>query len=106
MMESLKLCMHCGFTWSEFKARGLLGCSYCYTSFADELKPILLEIHGVLPQENASILLPETVQQRLEEMAALREKLNTAIRDENYLEAQRLKQSLAEWEKKHESAAE
>lgn len=33
---SEKQCSFCGFSWSDFRKRGFVGCSNCYASFEDE----------------------------------------------------------------------
>lgn len=43
--ESLT-CDQCGLTYSEFLRSGKLGCTHCYTAFAEQLKPMLLRVHG------------------------------------------------------------
>ncbi len=106
-MEGLKICLHCGFTWSEFKSRRLLGCASCYVSFAEELKPLLLEVHGILPEEvqTHSVFVPEQASQYLLEWNILKEKIALAIHQENYEEAQRLKLIMQDWEKQYGHAS-
>jgi protein arginine kinase activator len=38
-------CTVCGFTQSDFKKTGRLGCSNCYTVFADSIAPMLKNMH-------------------------------------------------------------
>ena len=42
MME--KICSRCGYTFSQFKRTGLLGCPDCYQEFYKELLPTLRKI--------------------------------------------------------------
>lgn len=53
--EELK-CPHCGFTQTDFKKAGRLGCAQCYTTFAEGLEGLLKSMHkgtkhvGKVPQ--------------------------------------------------------
>jgi protein arginine kinase activator len=86
---SFPICTHCGFTWGEYRARGLLGCAHCYAAFGEALVADLAWLHealipdAVAPGE-ASTPDPET-------LARWREQLAEAVRAENYEEAARLK---------------
>ncbi len=42
---SQQVCPSCGLSFSAFKESGRLGCSLCYDTFINELKPILQKIH-------------------------------------------------------------
>ena len=39
-------CDACGLTYAEFQSSGKLGCAHCYDVFSDQLKPLLLRVHG------------------------------------------------------------
>ena len=39
-------CETCGLTYEEFQNTGKLGCANCYHTFAEQLKPLLLRVHG------------------------------------------------------------
>ena len=39
-------CPSCGLAYSEFKAKGRLGCPRCYDAFAPVLVPLLEKVHG------------------------------------------------------------
>jgi protein arginine kinase activator len=43
---SQKICTGCGLSFQSFLDSGRLGCPKCYTSFHEELKPLLRRIHG------------------------------------------------------------
>ena len=40
------ICEHCGTTYSEFKEKGLLGCSYCYKNFGSTLNSVIRRVQG------------------------------------------------------------
>ena len=39
-------CETCGMTYEEFQSNGKLGCAQCYQTFSEQLKPLLLRVHG------------------------------------------------------------
>lgn len=41
-----KICPECGTRLSHFYKTYMLGCPKCYSSFREELSPVLKEIHG------------------------------------------------------------
>lgn len=96
--ESELKCEVCGMTYSEFKNVGKLGCDNCYKTFK-ELDSLLKNIHGnthhlgKVPSKNKD----EFVVKR--EIAFLREKLNEAIRLEEYEEAAKLRDKIRVIEK-------
>lgn len=80
-------CPKCGFTASDFKKSGRLGCSECYITFAEPLQPLLKSMHkgnkhtGKVPQpKQASIDISER-------MRKLQARLDQAIKAENFEEA-------------------
>jgi protein arginine kinase activator len=42
------ICSNCGVSYSEFKEKGLLGCSRCYEDFKEALMPLIKEIQSDL----------------------------------------------------------
>lgn len=83
------VCTQCGFTWSEYRARGLLGCAHCYVSFGEGLQADVAWLHRSLAfaesAQEASAAEPDP-----ETLARLREQIAEAVRAENYEEAARL----------------
>ncbi len=102
-MESFPVCTECGFTFAEYQARRLLGCSKCYFSFGQSLQADLVWIHASLSFESPAInrleglnnpmknqndvLLPKSDPENL---ALLKRQLAEAVKIENYGEAARL----------------
>lgn len=89
-MDPLPICTHCGFTWGEYRARGLLGCPHCYAAFGEALQGDLRWIHqgpGAAPVGAGE---EEDPAARAEWMAHLRERLTDALRKEDYAEAARV----------------
>jgi protein arginine kinase activator len=86
-------CSHCGFTQADFKKTGRLGCSECYTAFADGLEGVLKTMHkgtrhvGKVPKEfrqaRAAISQLNSLQKKLEKAVATEDFEQAAlVRDE------------------------
>lgn len=92
--KSIELtCEQCGFTQSDFKKAGRLGCAHCYDVFDGEVEGLLKNIHkgtrhvGKVPARAAA----SVVTHRLEN---LREDLAKAIDAENFEDAARLRDEI------------
>lgn len=87
-------CPDCGMTLAEFRSKGRLGCPKDYEVFRTHLDPLLQRIHnashhvGRIPQGD------ENTSRRLEALSELRVKLETAIREEAYEQAARLRDEI------------
>ena len=80
-------CKSCGFSYEEFKKKGRLGCSRCYSVFKQQLLPLLKKIHssarhvGKIPgKARPGVSLELDVEE-------LRNRLSRAIKLEEYEEA-------------------
>ena len=47
-MDSFPVCTHCGFTFGEYRARGLMGCPHCYAGFGEALQGDIAWLHQAL----------------------------------------------------------
>jgi protein arginine kinase activator len=93
--EDKKLvCGGCGMSFAEFKRLGRLGCSACYTSFAERLEPIVRRIQGA--GQHVGKTTKSGRKQARERMSVqrLREDLKSAIHDEDYEKAAELRDQL------------
>lgn len=97
-VHPILVCVQCGFTYAEFRARGLLGCPSCSDHFGDALFADMLHIHPRLyrrspkaPNERTDGAAENSV---VENAAALREQLSDALRLERYEEAAALRRQL------------
>ena len=87
--NSFPVCTHCGHTWAEYRARGLLGCPHCYAAFGEALQADIGWLHQALAfavSEAAPASAPDP-----DTLARWREQMAEAVRAENYEEAARIK---------------
>jgi protein arginine kinase activator len=91
-------CPTCGFAQADFKKTGRLGCSTCYTVFAEPLEGMLKQMHKGTQHIGK---VPKALRAKLD-TTKQRERLNTqlkkAIETENYEEAAQLRDQLKELE--------
>lgn len=93
---SVAVCDTCGFTQSDFKRRGRLGCSDCYESFEHLLKPLLKDMHADVAHVGK---VPQRMMNRLRYRQQIRElesDLQTAVAEERYEEAARCRDRIAQ----------
>ncbi len=95
-------CPVCGFTQTDFKKTGRLGCSACYLTFAEGLGTLLKAMHkgtehvGKLPQRAFRQI------ELSDKMRALNDHLEKAVAQENYEDAATLRDQIKQLE--HEMA--
>jgi len=91
-------CPVCGFTQSDFKKTGRLGCSTCYLTFAEGLGSLLKAMHkgtehvGKVPEH------AQRAAQLTDRMRNLSESLQKAVADENYETAASLRDQIKQLE--------
>ena len=96
-------CPVCGFTQTDFKKTGRLGCSACYDTFSEGLGTLLKAMHkgvehvGKLPERAARQM------QLTDKMRALNDHLEKAVAEENYETAATLRDQIKQLE--HEMAS-
>lgn len=93
-----KQCSACGLKFVEFRNSGRLGCAHDYDSFAEEIVPLLENIHGDARHVGKKPRRLPRAKAALHELAALRRQLQTAINKELYEEAAKLRDRLKELE--------
>lgn len=102
--EELK-CKECGMTFSEFIDNGKFGCANCYNVFSNKIDPILKNIHlsnrytgrkPMLLGKNIEINKTEASDNKNSEIETLKEKLNRAVKEENYEEAAKIRDKIKE----------
>ncbi len=80
-------CPHCGFTQADFKKAGRLGCSDCYTTFAEGLEGLLKSMHKGIKHMGK---VPQHLQQSrdlTDKLKSLQKKLDKAVEEEDFEQA-------------------
>jgi protein arginine kinase activator len=93
-------CPVCGITFFDFRSKGRLGCSHDYVCFEKELEPLLVNIHGETAHVGKRPKASPVDTDRLTDLIRLRKELKTAVTDEKYEEASRLRDEIRRLEKK------
>ncbi|RKD33758.1 UvrB/UvrC motif-containing protein [Thermohalobacter berrensis] len=89
-------CNRCGLTYNQFRETGKFGCSECYKSFHDKLIPLLKRIHrhdshiGKVPKRAGSKIRIK------KEITKLKNKLEIAVKKEEYEKAAELRDKIKE----------
>ena len=89
-------CPNCGFTQAEFKKAGRLGCSACYTTFAEGLEGLLKTMHkgtrhvGKIPNER------KAAQDYQDKLKSLQKQLDVAIKAEDFEQAANIRDAIKE----------
>lgn len=92
-------CPKCNMTYSDFKRTGKLGCSECYNSFKLPIGEVLKQLHhnnvhvGKIP---SNLRFELSRKKKLED---LKNKLQDAIKNEQYEEAAKIHKEILEIEK-------
>jgi protein arginine kinase activator len=90
-----KRCLNCGLSLVKFMETNKFGCGECYTVFADYLDDLFIKLHGSTRhrEEDTQPFKSEktVISSRL---TRLNEKLNEAVKGENYEEAARLRDKI------------
>jgi len=87
-------CRQCGFTQAEFKKTGRLGCSVCYSTFAEPLKEMLKGMHKGLRHVGKCPERLRLTQARDSALREFHEALRAAVVDEKYEEAAALRDKI------------
>ena len=96
--ESEGACPACGFTRSKFQQTGRLGCSQCYLTFSEEILSRLGPMHrglrhfGKYPEGFEGDAFSEGL------LVECRERLEEAVKAENYEEAARVRDEIRQLE--------
>lgn len=87
-------CSNCGTYYSEFKKAGLLGCSECYSSFKDELSPVLKRVQGNVKHAGKIPRSRGKARTKKIDMNGLRIMLQKAIENEEYEDAAKIRDEI------------
>ncbi len=78
------VCERCNTTLSRFTKSGKLGCPHCYTSFREQLTPMLQQIHGRVQHAGRKPLDTEAAQRRRTVYERLSRQLEQAVAMEDF----------------------
>ncbi|MGH7202373.1 MAG: UvrB/UvrC motif-containing protein [Planctomycetaceae bacterium] len=88
------VCPNCGITFREFRNQGRLGCPHDYIAFEKELTPLLENIHNEAQHTGKFPKRAPHASRQQYRLIKLRSELRTAVDDENYEEAARLRDQI------------
>jgi protein arginine kinase activator len=91
-------CPVCGFTQSDFKKTGRLGCSGCYIAFAEGLNSLLKAMHKGTEHVGKLPLRAQRTLALSDRMKTLTENLKKAVEQENYETAASLRDQIKQLE--------
>jgi protein arginine kinase activator len=92
-------CRQCGLTLSQFSHFGKLGCSECYPTFKDNIRPLLRKIHGTNLHQGK---VPKRTGQSFRvkrEIEKLKNDLQLLIQHEEFEKAATVRDKIKELEK-------
>jgi protein arginine kinase activator len=88
------VCPTCEQTFRDFRNQGRLGCPHCYEAFHDELIPLLENIHGETQHLGKMPRRAPDDSQKHFRLIKLRNDLRSAVAEESYEEAARLRDEI------------
>ncbi|MCD8205795.1 MAG: hypothetical protein LUD29_04190 [Clostridia bacterium] len=83
------VCPSCGMKFSSYQKTGLLGCPDCYTVFWNQLESQIKNIQGSV-YHTGKVKKPDDGEDLMTEINELQKRIETAVKEKNYLEADRL----------------
>lgn len=87
-------CSVCGYTVSDFKESGLLGCSNCYKEFRDVITKSLVGIQPSTVHIGKRANIEPDLNEKEQKIKVLELKLKQAVANENYELASQLKKEI------------
>jgi len=92
-------CPVCGITFYDFHSKGRLGCPHDYVCFAEELEPLIVNIHGDTQHVGKVPKHSAEGSERQTKLIQLRREIKEAVGEENYERAGKLKDEIHRHEK-------
>jgi protein arginine kinase activator len=93
--EDIK-CPNCGFTQADFKKAGRLGCSQCYTTFAEGLESLLKSMHKGTRHVGKVPMVLRQSRDLTERLKLLQKRLDKAVITEDFEQAASLRDEIKE----------
>lgn len=91
-------CKNCGLTYRQFKEKGLLGCSECYTSFQETLLPVIKGVQGNIEHNGKIPKISGEKIRKKRDILNLKEELQKSIVLEEYERAAEIRDKIREIE--------
>lgn len=88
------VCENCGITFREFRKNGRLGCAHDYEAFRNDMIPLLENIHGETQHIGKSPRRSAGTSTTQNQLVRLKGQLKSAIDDERYEEAAKLRDEI------------
>ncbi|MCX7784797.1 MAG: UvrB/UvrC motif-containing protein [candidate division WOR-3 bacterium] len=88
------ICNSCGLTYAQFRKQTRLGCEHCYESFGPKLELLIKRIHGATHHTGKTITNTRKRIADYFELKRLRNGLKTAIQNEDYETAARIRDTI------------
>lgn len=90
--KEVAACPSCGFTFQKFLSLGKFGCSECYNTFSPQLNEILKRVQNGNTEHTGKIPASYGTTLKIKkEIDELRKRMQSAIQDENFEEAAKLR---------------
>ncbi|MBQ9945581.1 MAG: UvrB/UvrC motif-containing protein [Clostridia bacterium] len=77
-------CETCGFSFEDIARTGMPGCPDCYRVFAGKLRPTLVKLHGRAVFNGKGPSFADGQEASPDSLSELRERLEQAVREENF----------------------
>lgn len=87
-------CPTCGLSYGAFMESGRLGCSSCYETFVEQLKPLLRKVQKDTTHKGKAPIKGDEQQLLKREISDKRLQLKNAVTQENFEEAARLRDTI------------
>lgn len=87
-------CPVCGITFYEFRNQGRLGCPHDYTAFAEEIEPLINNIHGSTEHQGKRPRHSPISGEKQTELIRLRREMKEAVESEEYERASQLRDQI------------
>ena len=97
--ETKRTCPGCNATWNDLRRAGKAFCPQCYATFGDELAPTLRSLHGNVTHTGRAPADRREKREREDRLSALKQQLATAIAEEKFEDAAKLRDEIRTLEK-------
>ena len=100
VLSGVDRCEYCGSSFNDIVKNGTVGCSHCYSKFADKLEPSIIKVHGKTRHVGKSVSYTEEPEQEEEKqenpLEKLKEELKQAIKEQRFEDAAVLRDKIKE----------